>query len=121
MNDSQLDLDRQVYELHAEMCKVLSHAKRLQIVNTLRESEMTVSELVEKTGITMANLSQHLSMMRSRRILATRRVGNSIYYHLANPKMLKAFDTLREVLFEQIEADGTLLPHHSTLEESQSS
>ena len=116
MNDSQIDLDRQLYELHAEMCKVFSHAKRLQIVNTLRETEMTVSELVEKTGMTMANLSQHLSMMRSRRILTTRREGNSVYYRIANPKMLRAFDTLREVLFEQIEADGSLLAQHSAVE-----
>jgi ArsR family transcriptional regulator len=116
MNDNQIDLDRQVYELHAEMCKVFSHAKRLQIVNTLRDREMTVSDLMEKTGISMANLSQHLSMMRSRRILVTRRVGNSIYYRIANPKMLKAFDTLREVLFEQIEAEGSLLGQHGSRE-----
>lgn len=113
MNDLQLDLDRQVYELHAEICKVFSHAKRLQIVNTLREQEMTVSELAEQTGISMPNLSQHLAMMKSRRILNTRREGNSIYYHISNPKMLKAFDTLREVLFEQIEADGSLLSQRS--------
>jgi len=109
MNDSQASLDHQLYELHAEMCKVFSHAKRLQIVNTLRDGEMTVSELVEKTGMSMANLSQHLSMMRSRRILTTRRVGNSIYYRITNPKMLRAFDTLREVLFEQIRADSALV------------
>ncbi len=113
MNDSQVDLDRQVYELHAEICKVFSHAKRLQIVNTLRHGEMAVSELVENTGMSMANLSQHLAMMKSRRILSTRREGNSIYYRISNPKMLKAFDTLREVLFEQIEADGSLLSQRS--------
>jgi ArsR family transcriptional regulator len=115
MNNSRDALDRELYELHAEMCKVFSHAKRLHIVNTLRENEMTVSELVEKTGMSMANLSQHLAMMRSRRILITRRVGNSIYYRIANPKMLKAFDTLREVLFEQIEAEGSLLSQRRAL------
>lgn len=115
MNDSQVDLERQVYELHAEICKVFSHAKRLQIVNTLRQGEMTVSELVEKTGISMANLSQHLAMMKSRRILSARREGNSIYYRISNPKMLNAFDTLREVLFEQIEADGSLLSQRRAL------
>jgi len=115
MNDSEIDLGRHLYELHAEMCKVFSHARRLQIVNALRQKEMTVSELVEETGMAMANLSQHLSMMRSRRILTTRREGNCVYYRIANPKMLKAFDMLREVLFEQIEADGSLLEQRSSV------
>ena len=58
-------LDKRIFELHAKICKTLSHPKRLEIIDLLRdEKEMGVSELAEKLGITKANLSQHLSLMR---------------------------------------------------------
>jgi len=46
--------------------------------------------------------------MRDRRILTPRKEGNVVYYRLTNPKMLNAFDILREILIEQIKKDGTL-------------
>lgn len=101
--------EKKIYEYHAEMCKVFSHPTRLEIINTLRESEMNVTELSGRLGVDMGNLSQHLGMMRDRRILTTRKEGNVVYYQLANPKMLNAFDILREILIEQIKKDGTLV------------
>ncbi|HHT9116277.1 MAG: winged helix-turn-helix transcriptional regulator [Planctomycetes bacterium] len=101
--------EKKIYEYHAEMCKVFSHPTRLEIINTLREKEMNVTELSGKIGIDMGNLSQHLGMMRDRRILTPRKEGNVVYYQLTNPKMLNAFDILREILIEQIKRDGTLV------------
>ncbi len=98
-----------IYTYHAEMCKVFSHPSRLEIINTLRNKEMTVSEIAKKLGVSIGNLSQHLSMMRERKILNSRKAGNRVYYRVANPKMLKAFDLLREILLEQIEKDSLLL------------
>ena len=103
------DREKKIYEYHAEMCQVLSHPTRLEIINTLRETEINVTELSTRIGIDMGNLSQHLGMMRDRRILVTRKEGNVVYYRLANPKMLNAFDILREILVEQIKRDGNLI------------
>ncbi|MEK6636266.1 MAG: metalloregulator ArsR/SmtB family transcription factor [Planctomycetota bacterium] len=103
------DIEKKIYEYHAEMCKVFSHPTRLEIINTLRENEMNVTELSTKIGIDMGNLSQHLGMMRDRRILVTRKKGNVVYYRLANPKMLNAFDILKEILIDQIKRDGNLI------------
>lgn len=63
------DREKKIYEYHAEMCKVFSHPTRLEIINTLRDSEVNVTDLSTKIGIDMGNLSQHLGMMRDRRIL----------------------------------------------------
>jgi len=93
---------KEIYELHAEVCKTLSNPKRLEILNLLRHKEMTVSELAPLMGIRKANLSQHLAVMRERRIVTTRREGVNIYYSIANPKVLQACDIMREVLFEQL-------------------
>ncbi|MHB8896507.1 MAG: ArsR/SmtB family transcription factor [Candidatus Geothermincolia bacterium] len=102
-------MESRIYAYHAEMCKVFSHPKRLELMNVLRDQEMSVRDLSERLGISSANLSQHLSMMKSRRILTSRKEGNMVYYRIANPRILEAFDLLREILFEQIRQDSTLI------------
>ncbi len=91
------------------MCKVFSHPKRLELINLLRDKEMSAGELGERLGLTPANLSQHLTMMRERRILVSRKEGNVVYYRIANHRLLEAFDLLREILFEQIRQDAALI------------
>ncbi len=102
-------MEDQIYAYHAEMCQVFSHPKRLEAINVLREGEMTVTELSQKLGLTVGNLSQHLSMMKDRHILLSRKEGNQVYYRIANPKLLQCFDMMREMLFEQIRQDAALL------------
>jgi ArsR family transcriptional regulator len=63
---------------------------------------MTVSELVKKTGISQANLSQHLAILRTKGVVRARRKGNNIYYSIANPKIIEAYDLISEVLRDAI-------------------
>lgn len=91
------------------MCKVFSHPKRLELINTLRENEMSAGELGERLGLAKANLSQHLAMMKERHILASRKEGNMVYYRIANSRLLQAFDILRAILFEHIRGDAALI------------
>ena len=102
-------MEDQIYAYHAEMCQVLSHPKRLEAINVLRDGEMSVTELSQKLGLTVGNLSQHLSMMKERHILLSRKDGNMVYYRIANPKLIRCFDMMREMLFEQIRQDAALL------------
>ena len=85
-----------LYRLHAEMCKVFSNSTRLEILNLLRDGELSVTELINKTGLSQANISQHLAIMKSKGIVASRRRGKNIYYSLENPKIIKAFDIIRK-------------------------
>ncbi len=102
-------MEDQIYQYHAEMCQVFSHPKRLEAINVLRDGEMTVTELSQKLTLTVGNLSQHLSMMKERHILLSRKEGNMVYYRIANPKLIRCFDMMREMLFEQIRQDAALL------------
>ena len=86
------------YNLHAEMCKTISNPRRQAILDTIRNGEMTVSELIEKTGIRQANLSQHLAILRSKGVVSTRRDGNNVHYSLSNLKIIEAYDLISEVL-----------------------
>jgi len=102
-------VEDQIYSYHAEMCKVFSHPKRLELIDILRNKEMSVGELSERLGLALGNLSQHLAMMRGRHILTSRKEGNVTYYRITNPRILEAFDLLREILFEQIRQDAALI------------
>ncbi len=101
-------MEHLLYELHARLCKTMSHPLRLQIINALRSREASVSRLAAEIGVGVGALSQHLNLMRNAGVLTARRQGNVVYYRVANPRMLVAFDTLREVLREQLAASGEL-------------
>lgn len=110
MNDAA---DTRLYEHHADMCKVLSHPKRLELINTLRDGEMGAGELGQRLGISPANLSQHLSMMKERGILVSRKEGNAVYYRVSNLRLLEAFDILRGVLVDRLRQDAALVKQAS--------
>ncbi len=93
---------KELYQIHAEMCKVFSNPTRLEILNLLRNKEQSVTELIEKTKLSQANISQHLSIMKAKGIVTSSRRGQNIFYRLTNPKIIKAFDILREVLRERL-------------------
>ena len=101
--------ERQIYEMHAQVCSVLSNPKRLEIINLLREEEKTVGALAEKMDLTKANVSQQIAILRHKGLLLPRREGQHIYYRLAFPKMLKAYDLLREILLERLSKQGVWL------------
>ena len=100
--------DSQLYELHASICQTLANPKRLEVIDRLRDGEKSVTEMAEAMKISQANLSQHLSVMRQKGIVATRREGLNVYYRLSNPKIIKACDLMRQVLLEHLEAGAEL-------------
>jgi ArsR family transcriptional regulator len=93
--------DKSLYEMQAEICKTLTNPKRIEILNTLKTEEKTVTELVVALGASKANVSQHLAVMRHKGILTSRREGVNIYYRVSNPKVIDACTLMKEVLFEQ--------------------
>ena len=101
-------MNKHIFTLQADICKTLGNPKRLEIIDALCKGELTVTELVERLRVPKANVSQHLAILRSKRLVATRREGLKIYYSIANPKIIKACGMMREVLFEQLEESGKL-------------
>ena len=93
---------KELYKMHAEMCKVFSNQIRLEILDLLRDKELSVTELIGSTNLSQVNVSQHLSIMKSKGIVTSNKNGKNVYYKLTNPKIIKAFDIIREVLAEQL-------------------
>ena len=102
------NMEERMFQMHAEVCKSMANQTRLKIINLLGEGEKSVEELRKRLKLPKANLSQHLSILRQRRIVVTRRECLNVYYKCANQKMLKACEILREVLMEQLAEGGRL-------------
>lgn len=97
-------MDKEFFCMHSELCKTLANDKRQMILGALRDRELTVKQLVEETEIPQANLSQHLARMRAHDVVHTRREGTFVYYSIANPKLVQAFDLITEVMRESMDA-----------------
>lgn len=111
MAHHSLEPDRRVYELHAEICKVLAHPVRLQILDALRNGSGSPTELADKIGVSKANLSQHLAVMRDRRVLRRTRTGGAVVYAVTDARLFDACATLRSLIRDQLRAGGELAEH----------
>ena len=109
-------MDARLYEMHAGVCAALAHAKRIQIIDLLQGGEKTAGNLSREMEIPKGNLSQHLNVMKSKGLLLSRREGVSIYYRIANPKIVTACQLMREVLMEQLEDISKLRDEYAPVE-----
>ena len=88
------DLDRQRY---AAVGRALADPKRLCVLESLAEGELSVSELSTRAACQVPNMSQHLAVLRSAGLVATRREGSTIYYRLSDPRVLEAYQLLQSI------------------------
>lgn len=81
----------------AAIAKALADAKRLCVVERLAEGERSVSDLSRDVGCQVPNMSQHLAVLRTAGIVASRREGSTIFYRLADPQVLEVYRLLQQV------------------------
>ena len=84
-------------EKAAGCLKVLAHPARLQIMCALRNGEQTVQDLEFLTGLRQTTLSQHLSLLKNRDVLASRREANFSFYRIANMRMVELFNLVQDI------------------------
>jgi DNA-binding transcriptional ArsR family regulator len=78
------EFDDSLIEQTADRFKAMAHPIRLKIMALLDDKELNVQELVDSIGSTQSNISQHLTLMREKDILLSRRNGNQVFYRLGN-------------------------------------
>ncbi|OFY62335.1 MAG: hypothetical protein A3H98_14515 [Bacteroidetes bacterium RIFCSPLOWO2_02_FULL_36_8] len=98
-----------IYVLHANICKALGHAVRIEIIDILGNKEMTFGTLLEKIGGPKSNLSQHLTSMTTKGILLQRKEGLNVYYKLSSKKVSFACRTMREVLMDNLKKQNKMI------------
>lgn len=102
-------MDRErLYQLESDLCRVLTHRARLQILEELRDGEKTPSALAAGFKTTQANISTHLSVLRQAGVIAARREGQKIHYRVIYPEIYEAFDIMRGVLMAVLSKQGSI-------------
>ncbi len=81
----------------AGILKSVANPERLMILCILSQNKMTVGELEEKVNLSQSALSQHLAKLRNAEMVGTERQGKFIYYEIADPKIMKLFETLHDL------------------------
>src|SRR4051812_4261892 len=86
----------------AAVAKSVGHAHRLELLEQLAQGERSVDVLAERTGLSVANASQHLQQMRRTGIVSPRREGKFVFYSLADEAVLKLLAALRHIAEQNI-------------------
>jgi ArsR family transcriptional regulator len=94
---STLGPKQRLFVQFAAVAKTLGHAHRLELLEQLAQGERSVEVLSDRTGLSIANTSQHLQQMRRVGIVVTRREGKFVYYTLADDSILDVLTTLRRI------------------------
>ena len=92
---------RPLFRMHAELCKAMANEHRQAILHTICSEEKCVSDLAAEIGISVHNVSQHLRVLKERRLVASRKDGHTVFYRVTNQKFMEACALMRQALIEQ--------------------
>lgn len=84
-------------EMVAEAMKHFSHPKKLMILCALSEKELTVSELIEATGLSQSHLSQTLTRFKSEGLVSSRKDGRMVYYSLEDVRIKQMIMSIQKI------------------------
>ena len=86
-----------LFEQFARIAKAMSNANRLEILEFLAQGEHSVDALARVTGLSVANTSQHLQLLRQSGLVSSQKQGQKVYYRLSGDDVTELFGQLRNV------------------------
>lgn len=92
---------KSIFKLQADICKIFANEKRLEIINLIKDKEMSNRDIMHETGLSKVSMTQHMNVLKSKGVIVSRREGQQLFYSIANPKIIQACTLMREVLVEQ--------------------
>jgi ArsR family transcriptional regulator len=94
----KFDFSEADFDVASRGLRAMGNRYRLEILCILAESkEVSVQDLVDQVGTSQSNISQHLSNLRDKRILASRKDANKVYYRIRDPKILQLMEIMRDI------------------------
>lgn len=90
-------------QFKSEIFQGLANPTRIAIVELLREGELSAGSLIEKLHIEQANVSQHLAVLRAKKIVASRKSGNQVYYSIRDRALIEVLEILRRYFYAQLD------------------
>ncbi len=101
-NGNHRDLEDEIYERQVGICKAFANPTRMRILDLISAHDETGASLQSKLGISTANLSQHLAVLRGAGVIICRREGKNLHCSLAIPEVKQACQLIRDVLRAQL-------------------
>jgi ArsR family transcriptional regulator len=80
----------------AGVFQALAHPTRVHVIETLAGGELSVGAILEHVKVEPTNLSQHLSVLRLKNLVVTRKEGNQVLYSLRDPLLTDLLDIMRQ-------------------------
>lgn len=102
----------------AEFFQALSHPTRIAIIEQLRVGELSAGTLIERLGVEQANASQHLAVLRAKRILLNRKAGNQVFYSVRDPLVVQVLDVMKQYFSRQLSEEQAMLDEIKMLDAS---
>jgi DNA-binding transcriptional ArsR family regulator/rhodanese-related sulfurtransferase len=99
----------QLFERFAGIAKALASPKRIELVELVAQTERTVEWLADATGMSVANTSRHLQVLRAARLVESRKDGTFVRYRLSSPEVNELYAALRAVAEERDAELGRLV------------
>ena len=82
---------------YAAVGRALADPKRLCVLESLASGELSVGDLSLLVGCQIPNMSQHLAVLRTAGLVTTRRDGSTVFYRLADPRVLEAYRLIQDI------------------------
>jgi ArsR family transcriptional regulator len=96
-------------QFKASIFQALGHPTRIAIIEVLRDGELPAGVIIERLGIEQANASQHLSILRLKQIVTSRKEGNQVFYSVRDPLILEVLDIMRRYFQAHVEEAMSML------------
>jgi ArsR family transcriptional regulator len=93
---------KEIQMLHDQVCYALGDPKRLMILYVLSNQAQSVNDIAEELDIPQPTVSRHLKILRERALVEATRQGQSVYYALADDRLIQALELLRGILRDRI-------------------
>ena len=90
-------------QFKANIFQALAHPTRIAIVEVLRDGELSAGAIIERLGIEQANASQHLSVLRAKQIVSSRKEGNQVFYSVRDALLIEVLDVMRRYFQAHVE------------------
>ena len=102
-------IENEIFERQAAICKAFAHPTRLHLLDLLGKGERGVGRLQDELGVSKANISQHLAILKAAGVVITRRSGKRVYASLAIPEVKQACQLIHKVLRTQLRKQHRLV------------
>ncbi len=93
----------------SDIFQALANPKRIAIMELLGDGELSAGELMEKLGMEQANISQHLAVLRAKRLVMNRKAGNQVFYSVRDPIIIEVLALMRSYFYKQLKEGLDLL------------